>query len=71
MRRKVVFWSIAATVSLLVVAVFGVPAIATQLAPLVPYRIEHLLGNAVDKQVRSMLDNSKSGVSFECGAADS
>jgi Zn-dependent protease with chaperone function len=71
MRRKVVFWSIAATTSLLVVAVVGVPAIATQLAPLVPYRIEHLLGNAVDKQVRSMLDDSKSGTSFECGQADS
>jgi Zn-dependent protease with chaperone function len=71
MRRKVVFWSIAATVSLLVVAVVGVPAIATRLAPLVPYRIEHLLGNAVDKQVRSMLDDSKSGVPFECGRADS
>src|SRR3954447_9466606 len=71
MRRKVIFWSIAATASLLLVAVVGVPAIATQLAPLVPYRIEHLLGNAVDKQIRSMLENSKSGAPFECGLADS
>src|SRR5262249_54309283 len=44
MRRKVVFWSLAASVSLVLVAVFGVPAIATRLAPLVPYRVEYLLG---------------------------
>src|SRR2546423_2260116 len=50
MQRKVVFWSLAATTSLVVVAIFGVPAIATRLAPLVPYRIERLLGNAVDAQ---------------------
>jgi Zn-dependent protease with chaperone function len=71
MQRKVAFWSVAATASLLVVAVVGVPAIATQLAPLVPYRVERLLGNAVDKQVRSMLDDSKSGQPFECGQGDS
>ena len=70
-RRKVVFWSVAATASLLFVAVVGVPAIATQLAPLVPYGVERLLGNAVDKQVRSMLDTGKSGMPFECGQADS
>jgi Zn-dependent protease with chaperone function len=71
MRRKVVFWSVAATASLLFVAVVGVPAIATQLAPLVPYGVERLLGNAVDKQVRSMLDTGKSGMPFECGQGGS
>jgi Zn-dependent protease with chaperone function len=71
MQRKVVFWSLAATTSLVIVAVFGVPAIATHLAPLVPYRIERLLGNAVDAQIRSMLDSGKSGSSFECGQTDS
>jgi Zn-dependent protease with chaperone function len=50
--------------------VFGVPAIATHLAPLVPYRVERLLGNAVDAQVRSMLDEGKPGVAFECGQTD-
>jgi Zn-dependent protease with chaperone function len=70
MRRKVVFWSLAATSSLLVVAVFGVPAIATRLAPLVPYRVELVLGKAVDGQIRSMLDTGKAGTDFECGQAD-
>ncbi len=36
-RAKVIGWSIAATVSLMLVAVFGVPEIANRLAPLVPY----------------------------------
>jgi predicted Zn-dependent protease len=71
MQRKVVFWSLAATTSLVVVAIFGVPAIATRLAPLVPYGIERLLGNAVDAQVRSMLDTDMSGGAFECGQSAS
>ena len=53
MRRKVVLWSVAATASLVIVAVVGVPAIATRLAPLVPYPVERRLGDAVDAQVRS------------------
>src|SRR5215217_1826761 len=70
LQRKVVLWSFAATTSLVIVAVFGVPAIATHLAPLVPYRIERLLGNAVDAQVRSMLDERKPGMAFQCGQTD-
>lgn len=67
MRRKVVLWSLAAAASLVLVAVFGVPIIATRLAPLVPYRAERLLGDAVDKQVRAALDTSNAGARFECG----
>ena len=67
MRRKVVFWSFAAAASLVLVAVFGVPIIATRLAPLVPYRVERLLGDAVDKLVRSTLDTNNAGARFECG----
>jgi Zn-dependent protease with chaperone function len=70
MQRKVVFWSIAASISLVLVAVFGVPEIATRLAPLVPYRIETLLGDAVDAQIRAMLDSRKLGNDFECGNSD-
>jgi len=70
MRRKVVFWTVAATVSTLLVAIFGVPAIATGLAPLVPFRIERLLGDAVDTQIRSMLDLRRRGAAFECGRAE-
>jgi Zn-dependent protease with chaperone function len=65
-----VFWTVAATVSTLLVAIFGVPAIATGLAPLVPFRIERLLGDAVDTQIRSMLDLRRRGAAFECGRAE-
>jgi len=68
-RLKVVAWSVAAVVSLLVLGIFGVPAIASRLAPLVPLGIEHRLGRAVDAQVRQMLHTTKSGRPFECGAA--
>jgi Zn-dependent protease with chaperone function len=66
-RLKVVLWSIVATVSLVLAAVFGVPALANQLAPLVPLRVERLLGDAVDAEARKMLDR-RSGGAFECGA---
>jgi Zn-dependent protease with chaperone function len=68
-RLKVVFWSIAATASLVLAAVFGVPALANQLAPLVPLRVERLLGEAVDAEARKMLDKGAAGTTFECGAA--
>jgi hypothetical protein len=67
MRTKVVAWSIAATVSLIVVAVVGVPQIATRLAPLVPYPLEHKLGVAIDRQARASLDTGHAGAAFECG----
>lgn len=69
-RKRVIAWAVAATVSLVLVAVFGVPAIATVLAPLIPYSVEHRLGMAVEGQVRSMLDTPGGGKPFECGSAD-
>jgi Zn-dependent protease with chaperone function len=66
-RRKVVLWSLAATVSLLLVAVYGVPEIASRLTPIVPYAAEIKLGAAVDAQVRGILDKSGSGPRFVCG----
>jgi Zn-dependent protease with chaperone function len=70
-RTRVIGWSIAATASLLLVAWFGVPAIATRLAPLLPPAVERKLGDAVDMQVRGMLDTHKAGASFDCGTASS
>jgi Zn-dependent protease with chaperone function len=67
-RRKVVFWSLAATVSLLLVAIFGVPEIASRLTPLVPYAAEIRLGATVDAQVRSILDTHHAGARFVCGS---
>jgi Zn-dependent protease with chaperone function len=66
-RLKVVGWSVAAMASLVAAAVFGVPALANQLAPLIPLRVERLLGEAVDVQTRKMLDKGEMGPRFVCG----
>ncbi len=66
---SVVGWSVAATLSLVAVAYVGVPAIADRLAPLVPAPIERKLGDAVDMQMRGMLDTKHMGAGFECGTA--
>jgi Zn-dependent protease with chaperone function len=70
-RRSVIGWSLAATVSLVLVAYFGVPAIAGRLTPLVPPALERRLGDAVDVQTRAMLDTRGAGEGFECGSAES
>lgn len=68
-RLTVVGWTLGATASLLLVAWFGVPAIAERLTPLLPAAIERKLGEAVDMQVRGMLDTGRSGSPFDCGKA--
>ncbi|GIK80076.1 MAG: metalloendopeptidase [Alphaproteobacteria bacterium] len=68
-RLKVAAWSVAAAVSLVAGAVYGVPALADRIAPLVPLGLEHRLGGAVEVQVRAMLDEGRAGAAFECGAA--
>src|SRR5882757_2948536 len=70
-RGSVIGWSVAATVSLLLVAWFGIPALAERIAPLLPVAVDRKLGDAVDIQMRGMLDTRKSGTAFECGAAES
>lgn len=70
-RMRVIGWSVAATASLILVAWFGVPAIAARLTPLLPPAAERKLGDAVDMQVRGMLDTHKAGASFDCGTAPS
>jgi predicted Zn-dependent protease len=70
LRRRVIFWSIAATVSLLLVAVVGLPLLASQIAPHVPLSVERRLGAAIDTQARSMLDKGHGDKPLECGTAD-
>ena len=70
-RLRVIGWSISATASLLLVAYFGVPAIAARLTPVVPAAIERKLGDAVDMEVRGVLDSKHTGDKFECGRGDS
>jgi Zn-dependent protease with chaperone function len=68
LRRKVVFLSLAAVVSLIVTAIVGVPVLAARLTPLIPVSVEQKLGNAVDKQVHATLDTKHLGAAFVCGA---
>lgn len=68
LRRKVVAWSLAAVVSLLMVGIYGVPLIADRLAPYIPISVERRLGLAIEQQVRAMLDPAQRGAGFECGA---
>jgi predicted Zn-dependent protease len=65
-RTKVVVWSVVATLVLLAAAIFGVPALADKIAPLVPLRAERWLGEAVDTQARKMLDKGDANRPFEC-----
>lgn len=70
LRKRVVAWTVAATVSLVLVAIFGVPLLSDRIAPLIPLSVEHRLGVTIDAQVRAMLDDGRSGKPFECGGTD-
>ena len=67
MRAKVIVWSLVATASLVGVAVWGVPRIATRLTPLIPYAVERRLGELIEAQARASLDTRHAGAAFECG----
>jgi Zn-dependent protease with chaperone function len=58
-RRKsllpIVFWSLAAACSIVLLAIYGAPVAADRLAPLVPSSLEHRLGDAADNQIRSLI----------------
>jgi Zn-dependent protease with chaperone function len=69
MRLKVIGWSVAATVSLLLVAVLGVPLLATRLTPVIPVATERRLGALIEAQVRASLDDGRAGSALECGDA--
>jgi len=50
----IVGWSLAATVSIIAVVLFGVPLAADRLAPLVPDAFERRLGEAADSQIKTL-----------------
>lgn len=52
---RLVVWSIAAGLSVILLAIYGVPAIAARLAPVIPISVESRLGSAVADQVGRML----------------
>ena len=51
---KIVGWSLAATISIVVVVLFAVPLAADRLTPLVPEAFEARLGDAADVQVKTL-----------------
>ncbi|HEX8416104.1 MAG TPA: M48 family metallopeptidase [Methylobacterium sp.] len=54
-RWRIALWSMAAGCSVLLLAVFGAPALAVRMAPLVPAGIEARLAAAVDGQILRLL----------------
>jgi Zn-dependent protease with chaperone function len=69
-RIKVVAFSLAAIVTLVGGAIWGVPLLADRIAPHLPISLEMRLGAAIDMEVRQALDTSTNGKPFECGAGD-
>jgi Zn-dependent protease with chaperone function len=65
-QLAVVIWSLLATASLVALAWFGVPALATRVTPYVPVAVERKIGTAVDPQIRASLDTKHAGAAFEC-----
>ncbi|TMQ03227.1 MAG: M48 family metallopeptidase, partial [Deltaproteobacteria bacterium] len=70
-RWHVVGWSVAAAVSLAVCGIFGLPLVAERLTPIIPAALERKLGDALDGQLRAMLDTKGLGGGFECRAGES
>jgi len=59
---RIVGWSLAAAVSIIVVAIYGVPLAADRLAPMIPNSVETRLGTMVDNQVKAIFgDKACSG----------
>jgi Zn-dependent protease with chaperone function len=54
---KIVGWSLAATVSIVLVVLFAIPFAADRLAPLVPPALERRVGDAADVQIRAIFGN--------------
>ena len=52
----IVGWSLAATVSIIAVVLFGVPLAADRLTPLVPEAFERRLGTVADGQIKKLFD---------------
>lgn len=51
----IVGWSLAATISIVAVVLFGVPLAADRLTPLVPQAFERRLGDVAERQVKALL----------------
>jgi Zn-dependent protease with chaperone function len=54
--RRIVFWSMAAALSLMFITMWLMPHIAAEIAPLIPRSLEKRIGDAVYKQALALLD---------------
>ena len=66
---KIVGWSLAATASIVLVVLFGVPLAADRLAPLVPESFERRLGDVSEKQVKMVFGEKECGTTAAGQAA--
>ena len=69
LRQRVVVLSLAAIASLVLTAIFGMPVLANKITPLIPLPMERKFGEAIDKEVRPLLDTGNRGAAFQCGTA--
>jgi len=51
---RIVAWSLAAVVSILLVVLYGIPVLAERLTPLIPDAFEQRMGDASDQQIKLM-----------------
>jgi len=63
LRMRILLWSFAAIASVVLMVAYGLPALATRLAPLVPWSTEEALGRAVEGEALRQL-----GAGKVCGA---
>jgi predicted Zn-dependent protease len=56
-RNRIIGWSMAALASIALLLVYGIPAIANRLGPMVPWSTEVTLGNAVEGQILQQIGN--------------
>jgi Zn-dependent protease with chaperone function len=66
-RKRTIAWTFAATFSLVLSVMDGIPAIADRLVPAVPPVMEQRLSNAADGRIRSMFAGRNDDRPFECG----
>ena len=67
---KIAVLVVVAAVSLAVMALFALPALASRLTPYLPYSLERRLGQAVDAQLRGSFGNGTRGLPLDCGVAE-
>jgi Zn-dependent protease with chaperone function len=63
--RRIVLWTFAAVISISLFGVYGVPALADRLTPLLPWSVDQRMGRAADSQIRAIFPAEPGG--FACG----